>query len=64
VKKTKPRCSPECCESCPLAEAMKTIARLEAEKTECERRLRVFVDALKEADRRLEGVAPSTSSIH
>lgn len=42
---------------------MKTIARLIEERDECERKLRVFVAALKEADRRIESVALSTATV-
>lgn len=62
MKETTPRCFPDCSESCPLAEAVRAISRLVEEKIECERQLRVFVDALKEADRRLENIALSTGA--
>jgi hypothetical protein len=41
---------------------VRAISRLVEEKIECERQLRVFVDALKEADRRLENIALSTGA--
>jgi hypothetical protein len=55
-KETTSGCFPDCCEACPLAEAVKIIARLVEDKTECEDLLRIFVTALREADRRLANV--------